>query len=109
MSVRSDDKRALENQLRHSALEVFQCLDVDGSALLEPCEITGWLVDVCGWKEEQVEKQLWGKGGMWSGKKKVGIDFETFTKAAVRFRWPIGDHDYARELNRWKERVRERA
>ena len=60
-------------RLRKHALDVFKHLDVDGSGGLEPEEINEWLVSVCGWTEEQVQRRLWGRSGVWARVKSVGF------------------------------------
>jgi hypothetical protein len=90
----------LDQRLRQRVLEVFDAIDVDGSGALEPGEINGWLLDVCGWSDEQVEQSLWGQGGMWAGQAARGIDFEKFLKAVIRYHWPVGDFDHSHEMKR---------
>jgi len=60
---------------------------------------------VCGWTDEQAQRQLWGRSGMWARVKSVG--FEAFLKAAIRFHWPIG-YDHGAELQLVSQQTEER-
>jgi len=95
---------SLDARLRKCALEVFRHLDVDGSGGLEPEEISDWLVSACGWTEMQVERRLWGHGGIWARLKSV--EFEQFLKATIRFHWPVGDYDHEAEMRLVSQKVR---
>ena len=64
---------------------VFKHLDVDGSGGLESGEINDWLVNVCGWTDEQAQRRLWGSSGMWARVKSV--EFEAFLGAAIRHKF----------------------